>query len=81
MDTSGFILPQKAILSGHVKFQIHCVKEHQVTDVLLLSFHRKFRALLISSFPMGLAMDQQAVEDDGVCGAAPNVASQVARRH
>ena len=48
MDISGPLLPQNAIPSGHAKFQIHCVKEHQVTDVLLLSFHRKFRALVIT---------------------------------
>ena len=48
MDISGSILPQKAIPSGHVKFQIHCVKEHQVTGMLSLSFHRKFWVLLMS---------------------------------
>ena len=48
MDISESILPQKAFPSGHAKIQINCVKEHQVTGVPSLSFHRKFWALDIS---------------------------------
>ena len=47
-DISGCYSSQKATQNGHAKLQIHRVKDSQVTEVLSLSFHRKFRALIIT---------------------------------